>query len=209
MAAKIVDREQRRKEIAAAAMSLFSVKGFEATSISQVAMAAGIGKGTIYEYFKSKDELVATSIQLWIEGMISELQTALGSITDPEAKLRAFVHGSVEAFMADQNTIKTTVSVFQEVLSNIDNQTYYNTFQEAFSITWQIIIDIIMEGYSKGIFLIDSEREAEMIAINLMAYLDGILLHHLITGNRFDLRSQVEHYMKFLLEADLKLNRSV
>ena len=57
MSPKIVDRDLRRREIAMAALEVFAEHGFEATSISQIAAAAGVGKGTIYLYFATKAEL--------------------------------------------------------------------------------------------------------------------------------------------------------
>ncbi len=205
MTAKIVDREQRREEIAKAAMGLFSVKGFETTSISQVARAAGIGKGTVYEYFSSKDELIATSILLWCESIIEGAMSKIREIKDPEQKLRTFVLLSVEPLIADEHSIKTSVFIFQLILSKLDNQVFFNTLQQAFSNMGDIIVDIIMEGRQQGIFHITDEKEAEMLAINLMAFLDGILLHHMIIGEKFDLISQVEHYMKYLLEVNLQV----
>jgi AcrR family transcriptional regulator len=50
--------EQRRKEICAAALELFSSKGFHETTMEEVANAAGVAKGTIYLYFESKEHLL-------------------------------------------------------------------------------------------------------------------------------------------------------
>ncbi|MCI5145255.1 MAG: TetR/AcrR family transcriptional regulator, partial [Candidatus Electrothrix sp. AR3] len=55
-------REQKKKETRAAimeaALTLFGERGYEHTSIAALAKAAGIGKGTIYSYFKSKNEIL-------------------------------------------------------------------------------------------------------------------------------------------------------
>ena len=61
MSPKLVDKEQRKQEIALVALDLFAEKGIEAASISEVAKAAGIGKGTVYEYFASKEELIVSA----------------------------------------------------------------------------------------------------------------------------------------------------
>jgi AcrR family transcriptional regulator len=50
-------KKETRKAIMDAAERLFSEKGFERTSIEQLARAAGIGKGTIYSYFQTKSEI--------------------------------------------------------------------------------------------------------------------------------------------------------
>jgi hypothetical protein len=61
-----------------------------------------------------------------------------------------------------------------------------------------------MEGSEKGVFNITAKKEAEKIAINLVAYLDGICLHYYVSGGKFDLMTQVDHYMKCLIEKTLK-----
>ena len=87
MSPKIVDKEKRKKEIIDATLKLFSQKGYEATSMSQIAELAGIGKGTIYEYFESKEELILNAVKSWVEIMESEVVYS-GSL-----------HSSVETIM--------------------------------------------------------------------------------------------------------------
>ena len=58
MAPKIVDKTEKRRQIALAAMQVFADTGFEKTTIDEVARAAGVGKGTVYEYFANKAELI-------------------------------------------------------------------------------------------------------------------------------------------------------
>jgi TetR/AcrR family transcriptional regulator, cholesterol catabolism regulator len=53
-------QEQRRKEIFAASVHLFLEKGFNETSMREIAAAAGIGKSTLYDYYKSKDEILVS-----------------------------------------------------------------------------------------------------------------------------------------------------
>lgn len=51
-------KRQTKKAILVAAVELFGTHGFEKTSIAQLAKAAGIGKGTVYSYFKTKQDLL-------------------------------------------------------------------------------------------------------------------------------------------------------
>ena len=59
---KVVDKEEMRKSIIAAAMKVYVEKGFHAANISDVAKEAGLGKGTIYLYFESKNALAMSLI---------------------------------------------------------------------------------------------------------------------------------------------------
>ena len=67
MAPRIVDKEQKRKEIAIASFELIHNVGIKKMTVAQVAIAAGIGKGTVYEYFESKDDVVFEIISIYIQ----------------------------------------------------------------------------------------------------------------------------------------------
>ena len=57
MSPKIVDVEEKKKGIIQAAIGIIARRGLAQTKMEDIAQAAEIGKGTLYEYFKSKDEI--------------------------------------------------------------------------------------------------------------------------------------------------------
>lgn len=63
----IVDKIQKRKDIALACKDIFIQKGIKNLTIAEVATTAKIGKGTIYEYFKNKEEIVFEIVNILIE----------------------------------------------------------------------------------------------------------------------------------------------
>ena len=81
----------KRERILAAAERIFARHGFFAARVSEIAKDAGVADGTIYLYFKSKDDLL---ISLF-ESRMSQVNAALGKAIEglaPLAQLRAFVH---------------------------------------------------------------------------------------------------------------------
>lgn len=66
-------KKQTRKAIMDAAIKLFSEKGFENTSIEELARKAGVGKGTIYGYFSAKNEIFLAFCEEEIEYAFSDL----------------------------------------------------------------------------------------------------------------------------------------
>ncbi|MDQ7043601.1 MAG: TetR/AcrR family transcriptional regulator, partial [Sulfurimonas sp.] len=59
-----VDKIQKRKDIALSCKKLFVNKSISELTIAQVAQTAGVGKGTIYEYFNNKEEIVFEVLNL-------------------------------------------------------------------------------------------------------------------------------------------------
>lgn len=204
MPPKSVDKDQKRRGIAAAAMAVFAEGGFEASSVREIAEKAGVGKGTIYEYFNSKEELIAISVQIWMEDMIKEVESIVGKIQEPEQKLRTYVNTMVDSFLSDDRISTLILSIMQYFLTRIHDGVFGEVLQRMFSTGVDSISGILVEGMEQGVFKITGRREAQIIAINLAAFLDGICIDYMVTGRSFDLRDQVDHYLAYLLEQGIK-----
>ena len=200
MAPKIVNKAQRKKEIARVALDLFAEKGFESVSIGQIAEAAQMGKGTVYEYFESKEELILNAIMAWFEQIGQGAENILMEIADPVERLRGYVKTTTEAFMSDERMLKVFLSIFQMVLTNEEIFREHNFVSESFQGMRKTLVDILLDGVAQGVFRSEIAKDAEKIAINLMAYLDGIGAHYLMSRNYFDLMEQVDFYLDRLIQ---------
>jgi TetR/AcrR family fatty acid metabolism transcriptional regulator len=81
----------RREEIIRAALAAYADKGIFNTRIEEVAAAAGIGKGTVYEYFRSKEELLSAAIRFEMEESAEQVRLNAGRETTVRGKLKAIV----------------------------------------------------------------------------------------------------------------------
>ncbi len=87
MAPKVVDKEQRRKEIAVACLDLIHEVGIKKLTVAQVAQTAGIGKGTIYEYFENKEDIIFEIINIHIEEHHKQFLEAIENIETTKEKI--------------------------------------------------------------------------------------------------------------------------
>jgi AcrR family transcriptional regulator len=69
-------KELRESQIKEAALNLFSQNGFYGTTITQIAEAAGLGKGTIYWYWKSKEELAFSLVEDMLSAFLELIEEA-------------------------------------------------------------------------------------------------------------------------------------
>lgn len=198
MSPKLIDKTQRKTEIALVALDLFAEHGFEATSISQVAQAAGIGKGTIYEYFESKDDLIVSSIQAWFDTMGQD-SDEIFAIENAEERLRRYVHVMMQGFVTDDRTAKLMIGMFQLMLKGQVFTAQNTQFQALFRFYRKAFVDMLLDGVSQGIFRPEIARDAEKIAANLFAYLDGIGFHSVFNKDDIDLMEYVDFYLEQLL----------
>jgi len=89
-------KEDRPQEITEAAFAAFAEKGFTATRVEEVARRAGVSKGLLYLYFKTKEELFKAVIRSIVTPRVDALTRALDS-TDSSAE--AIIRGPVLDFM--------------------------------------------------------------------------------------------------------------
>ena len=87
---KIVDKKEKRVKILEASISVFAKKGTVNTKMTDIAAAAEIGKGTIYEYFQSKDEIFIAAFYYVIEKAENVVTKRLADTHDSLEKLHAF-----------------------------------------------------------------------------------------------------------------------
>lgn len=90
------DKRERRKEarpgeLLAAALDLFVEKGFAATRAEEVALRAGVSKGTLFLYFPSKDELFKAVVREHISGTIKDAFSELQQFPGTSAELVEFL----------------------------------------------------------------------------------------------------------------------
>ncbi len=81
----------KRERILDAAVRVFAKKGFYATRVSEVAHAAGVADGTIYLYFKSKDELLVSLFEDRVERLLAFMHTELPPVASASEKLRRII----------------------------------------------------------------------------------------------------------------------
>ena len=100
MSPRIVDKDERRKEILGAATRAFARKGYAATKIEDVAREAGVAKGTIYIYFGSRDEILLAAFEKFEEELLAVVRAVVGTGEPALGRLRSVVSvvlGSMEA----------------------------------------------------------------------------------------------------------------
>jgi TetR/AcrR family transcriptional regulator, fatty acid metabolism regulator protein len=100
--------EQKNKNnkynlILEAAVKVFAANGFYNSTISQIAKEAGVADGTIYLYFKSKDDIMANFFSYKTKQVFDRFREVVELADDAVEKLRNLVRRHLEEFQADRN----------------------------------------------------------------------------------------------------------
>jgi AcrR family transcriptional regulator len=97
--AELTRAEARRQKVLAAASDLFATKGFEATSMRDIAAAAGLMSGSLYYHFASKEELYVAVQDASVSKIFDAVRAAIADVTDPWDRLEAAAVAHCEALL--------------------------------------------------------------------------------------------------------------
>ena len=196
--AKIIDKDEKRCDIALASIALFCEKGIQQTSIDQIAKSAGVAKGTIYLYFKNKEEIVFTIWDIITQQHEESFKKRTTENMSTKEKILEYFNFSEcqEEFDKEQILI-----LFQHFVSSMlidKTQLYTAYFESFFQKDYDFISSCLKEGIKKGEFFID---DIDMLTNNIIMLLKGLLVKAKASNMNFDETQNVlSKHIIYLLE---------
>jgi AcrR family transcriptional regulator len=144
-----VDKDKKRRDIAVACTELLLEKGIKNLTITEIAKTAGIGKGTVYDYFSNKEEIVFEIIRNFIEKHHQNLLSNSHQKTSTKQKILYLF----DFFLSEHKPYEKHLDVFREYLSvtlssKCSPMLEFN--RECADFIKNILEDIIEEGIKKG-----------------------------------------------------------
>jgi AcrR family transcriptional regulator len=106
-----VVQEFRIQSIQEAALRVIARKGMAAATMQEIAEEAGVAKGTIYLYFRDREELVERTFEQAMARLMSEVDTALARETSIEDRIRAVMTAKLEFFSKNREFFRLYLSM--------------------------------------------------------------------------------------------------
>lgn len=173
-------KDMRKKQILEAAIEVFGSSRFQNASISEIAQKANIAEGTIYQYYKNKEDLFFSIPAQMIEDFCDELDLHLEGIHDALNKLRKFIWLYLYHFKTNPDYARTLM-LDMRVRSNFPKS---RTFDRVKVVTDRVL-ELIKEGQEEGV--IRNDVDARDIREMLMGMLEHRLTRWLLKERKFDL----------------------
>jgi AcrR family transcriptional regulator len=98
-------RDDKRERLLTAAAAVFAERDFHQVQVSDVAERAGVGKGTVYLYFPTKDDLHRAALEASLTGIRDEVETAVAAKAPIETSLRMIVLAVLRFFWKRQHLL--------------------------------------------------------------------------------------------------------
>jgi AcrR family transcriptional regulator len=142
------DKAERRQDILAAAKEVFAAKGYHATTIADIARAAGLSYGSIYWYYESKETLFHELMSAEATALRDHIEAAVRAAPRGSATLRAAIGATLDFYDADRALVKLLFrdafalgAQFEEHLSRIHGSFVDDTERLVVNLQRQGVID--------------------------------------------------------------------
>lgn len=187
-----ISREHRKKtwhtfkkhSLLDAVVKVFSREGTEGLTMENVALEAGVAKGTLYSYFKSKNELLHAMIEGIVEPLVESLKQVLASDLPADEKIREFTFRHLSYFEDNRSFFQVLVydrTAAQERLRRYKSCRYQTLLEN--------IAVVIDQGVKKGIFRSTDSLKAAAIMIEANI---GVINQRLLNENSVPVEEDVK-----------------
>jgi TetR/AcrR family fatty acid metabolism transcriptional regulator len=182
----------KREAILRAATRTFARNGYFNSKVADIARAAGVADGTVYLYFKSKEEILHSIFDRSVNEAITECRKQLETITDPREKLRRIAHLHLERLGADRDL----AIVFQVELRG--STKFMEEFSAAgFGEYLRLIRAAFEEGQRAKIFR--RELNPKVVAKILFGALDEMATNWILSKRRYKLAPLADQVLDIFL----------
>ncbi len=129
-------QKERREKILNSATKHFAKIGFCSTDMDKIAKNAGVGKGTLYNYFKNKDDLYLSCIENHFERTLSYIDLKTAESETVEGFIKNYIDASIEYFSKNLDSfdliIQSNASLIEKVINTMDEvkEKYYKSFKK-------------------------------------------------------------------------------
>jgi AcrR family transcriptional regulator len=164
----------KRDRIIAAALTTFAQKGYAGTRIIEVARAAGIGKGTIYEYFRSKEALFFATLEYLLADTGQQMGTLAETREGPVAdRLMSLADHVIRDWLGKLELYGLVLEFWSATAALPGRRRFRDAFNDGYAAFRRLLAALIREGMSDGEF--KAGVDPEKIASALIGSWDALL----------------------------------
>ena len=180
-----LERTDKRDALLRAAIDTFAARGFFNAQVADVARSAGVAAGTVYLYFRGKDDLLISIFERTMKEAIADGRRSVGALTDPVERLREIARLHLGRLGRD----RALAVVFQVELRQSTK------FMERFSSTHLreylgIIRNVIADGQARKAFR--PEISATLAAKLFFGALDEMATNWILSRRKYSLVAEAD-----------------
>jgi len=196
--ARIIDKEEKRLDIARASIELFARKGIAQTSIDEIAKSASVAKGTIYLYFKNKEEIILTIWDMLAARHQEVFQERITETMSAKEKILEFFNFAECKEDHDKEDLLTLYQHFLSTMLIDKTGLYTNHFAMICQRDYDIIFQCIQDGIAKGELEV---HDVDKLTNTIVIFMEGVVIRSKMNNFNFEqTQFDLTQYIAFLLD---------
>lgn len=164
----------RRDSLIQAAAQVFSERGYQGSTMDEIARRAGVAKGTPYLYFSDKADLFYAVFERWASEAMAGSEEALEAPQDAPSRLLALALGAVAYMESHREMFPLTMEVWAASNTPALRERFASALGGLYQAYRAAVADIVREGQAR--LEIRAEVDAEAVASLLTGAIDGLFL---------------------------------
>ncbi|MCD6374435.1 MAG: TetR/AcrR family transcriptional regulator [Caldisericaceae bacterium] len=158
--------DSKKIQILKASQKIFARYGYFKSTMDDIAQAMGMKKGSLYYYYKSKEDILKDVVNYESEQFLNALQKEIESLKTPQEKILRFLQFRAKEFMQLMNLHQVSIQAFLEATSIVSEM-----YQECFEKEIDLLAQVINEGIEQGIFI---ECDPKKVAKSLLTFAEAV-----------------------------------
>ncbi len=196
--ARVIDKEEKRCDIARASIDLFCEKGIQHTSIDEIAKSASVAKGTVYLYFKNKEEIIFAIWNMIVEQHMIAFEQRVASLQGAKEKIMSFFDFAQCCNIFDTQKILHLYQHFVSAMLIDKTGLYTSYFESVFQKDYEFIAGCLQEGIDSGEF---EPHDVHLLTQSIVLIVKGTLIKAKANNMAFsDAQALLSEEILFLLD---------
>ncbi|CAB5079251.1 Fatty acid degradation regulator YsiA, TetR family [Olavius algarvensis associated proteobacterium Delta 3] len=186
-------QNDKYRRILEAAVNVFAEQGFFQSTISQIAKVAGVADGTIYLYFKNKDDILVQIFSFKTKQVFEGFREEVDRVADPVEKLRNLVRRHLEEFQKDRSMAIVYLSETHQTSRRAEEQ-----IREMSKLYLDLISEIVEQGQADG--CVRKDLYLGLVRRFIIGAVDEVINTWLHSDGTYDLTSMADPLVDLFIQ---------
>ncbi|GAB6886651.1 fatty acid metabolism transcriptional regulator FadR [Desulfothermus okinawensis JCM 13304] len=188
-----VKRNEKYEKILEAAIKTFSKYGYYRATISQIAKEAGVADGTIYLYFKNKDDILRSFFNYRTNEVFAKFKDEVKKGKNALDKLRRLIHAHLSAFENSRE-----MAIVYQVESKKRSHLSKDKIKEMSNMYMELVKEIIELGQKEG--TIRKDLSIPLVRQLMVGAIDEVITSWVYTSKKYSLSSMADPLMDLIVK---------
>ena len=192
-AANRVEKNDKYQQILEAAIKVFARQGFHQSTVAQIAKEAGVADGTIYLYFKNKDDILVQFFNYKTKQVFDSFRTEVGRADSSLDKLRYLIRRHLEEFQRNRD-----MAIVYQVETHQNSRLAEAQIKEMSQMYRDLISEIVEQGQQEG--KIRKDLYVGLVKRFIIGAVDEVINTWLHSDGEYDLVSMADPLVELFIK---------